>query len=142
MAIEMVPEYPPIMWETGDTITAQKLNYVEQRINNLLDNSHYFLLKKVENEQSKYELNGRSKEELMKIAPNNIILGIPDQFDSEIRYIAYYIGEQPNALESGVPIQPTWASLSYAMSPGLCLYMMILTYEGNGIFTSLGSKEF
>lgn len=135
--VATVPTYSPITWETGDTITAQKLNYVEQRINNLVNNN-YFLLKKVENEE-KYELDGRSEEELMKINPHNVILVIP--FDNE-KHIAHYIGELPDALESGVPIRLTWASLSYAMSPGLCLFMRILTYEGNGIFTMLGSKEF
>ena len=73
MAKEMISENPPIIWETGDTITAQKLNYVEQRINNLLNNNYFLLKQQYENDESKYELDGKSEEELMKINPNNVI---------------------------------------------------------------------
>lgn len=142
MAKEMISENPPIIWETGDTITAQKLNYVEQRINNLLNNNYFLLKQQDENDESKYELDGRSEEELMKINPDNVILGIPDQFNNQVKYVAYYIGEQPDRSAVGSPVRPTWAYLSYTISQEFYMQIKILTYEGNGIFTSLGQKEF
>lgn len=141
MAIDTaITTYSPIIWETGDTITAQKLNYVEQRVNNLLSNR--FLLSWNEN-NSNYELKGRSYEELEEIKKSgNIILGVPDQDNYAIIYTAYYIGEQPDTSISGSPIRSTWAYLSYNISQGVFMTIRILTYVGNGIFESHALKEF